>query len=93
MRLTIRTPQPDCFLLYRIGYRLQPFLVASELRSYAEFYVGKIPSIPIDAGPLERGVVLKLTEPSDEDLCTCALPGALLVLKTTGVLQLQLQCA
>ena len=57
--------QPDCFLRYRIGYRiLQPCLyAASKLRCYAVFYVGKIPGRPIrrpiGGTPIQRAVVLK----------------------------------
>ena len=68
------SPDAETGLLSPISYRLRNFAVlpigASELRCYAEFYVGKIPRIRIGGAPLERAVVLKwlFTEPS-EDVC------------------------
>jgi len=76
-------PKPDCFLLYRIGYgTLQPCLSsASELRCYAEFYVGKIPLIRIGGASPEGAVVLKwfysLSRRKTFVGGKCALPSAL----------------
>jgi len=43
----------------RKGPQWTRWTFASELRCYAEFYVGKIPRIRIVGAPLERAVVLK----------------------------------
>jgi len=50
-------------LLSLISCRLRNFaalpIAASELRCYAEFYVGKIPRVRIGDAPLEGAVILK----------------------------------
>ena len=49
------SPDAGTVLLSPILYRLRNF-AASELRFYAEFYIGKIPRIRIGGAPLERAV-------------------------------------
>ena len=83
-------------MLLPISYRLQNFaalpIIASELRCYAEFYVGKTPRIRIGGVSLQQAVVLKwfysLSRRKTFVGGKCALPSALLAVRTTAKLML-----
>ena len=84
-------------MLLPISYRLQNFaalpIIASELRCYAEFYVVKIPRIRIGGVSLQQAVVLKWFYSLSRRKTffvggKCALPSALLVVRTTAKLML-----
>ena len=86
-------PDAGTGLLSPISYRLygtlQPCLGCQRAARYAEFYVGKIPPIPIGGAPLERAVVLKwfysLSRRKTFVGGKCCLPSALLVIVVVQV--------